>query len=146
MGLFIDIWSPNLDPQSFSFNSKLQRSSASLLTIKQRQDETLRSYTKRFNIANSEVGDPNDKISLSAFKAGLTNETINLVLASANVITLHAAVKFLQNMEEEEETRKGYQKIGDVQTEENHDRKDRKPAQRIEWVERIVRLGERDPR
>lgn len=76
----------------FQYNSVMQRSVTSLLSIKQKSDETLGKYVKRFNAANSEVIDPNENISLLAFKAGLSNETINLVLASSNVTMLNEAI------------------------------------------------------
>lgn len=49
----------------------------SLLTIIQQSGEALREYIKRIKIANVEVIDPNKEISLSAFKVGLSNGTIN---------------------------------------------------------------------
>ena len=42
-----------------------------LLTIKQGEKETLRSYVKRFTRETLEVDEANDKVQLSTFKAGL---------------------------------------------------------------------------
>lgn len=74
----------------------MQRRVTSLLTIKQQLGETLREYVKRFIVANSKVIDHNGKFSLSAFKEGLSNETISLVLTSVNVTTLSKTIKVVQ--------------------------------------------------
>ena len=42
-----------------------------LLTIKQREKETLRSYVKRFTRETLEVDEANDKVQLTTFKARL---------------------------------------------------------------------------
>ncbi|XP_075670098.1 uncharacterized protein LOC142639846 [Castanea sativa] len=52
-----------------------------LLTIKQRERETLRSYVKRFTRETLEVDDADDKVQLTTFKAGLKSREFVVSLA-----------------------------------------------------------------
>ena len=49
----------------------LRRSAGHLLTIRQGENETLRSYVKRFTRETLEVDEVDDKVQLTTFKAGL---------------------------------------------------------------------------
>nr|XP_023879902.1 uncharacterized protein LOC111992266 [Quercus suber] len=58
-----------------------KRTSDHLLTIKQGEKETLRSYVKRFTRETLEVDDANDKVQLTTFKAGLKSKELVSSLA-----------------------------------------------------------------
>ena len=53
---------------------KYKKSTACLMNIKQREDETLRSYITRFNKEELSIDEINDKILIVAFTNGLRNE------------------------------------------------------------------------
>ena len=52
-----------------------------LLTIRQGEKETLRSYVKRFTRETLEVDEANDKVQLTTFKAGLRSRDLVASLA-----------------------------------------------------------------
>lgn len=55
----------------FIGGQRYKRSSASFLNIKQREDESLRSYVTRFNREALLIGEANDKVLVMAFTNGL---------------------------------------------------------------------------
>lgn len=55
----------------FIGGQRYKRSSASFLNIKQREDESLRSYATRFNREAFLIGEANDKVLVMAFTNGL---------------------------------------------------------------------------
>ena len=52
-----------------------------LLTIRQREKETLRSYVKHFTRETLEVDEANDKVQLTTFKVGLKSRKFVVSLA-----------------------------------------------------------------
>ena len=52
-----------------------------MLTIRQREKETLRSYVMRFTQEILEVDEANDKVQLTTFKAGLKSREFVVSLA-----------------------------------------------------------------
>ena len=79
------IWFSRLTPNSISTFKELstqftthfigghryKKSTACLMSIKQREDEALRSYTSRFNKEAHSIDEAGDKILVVAFKNGL---------------------------------------------------------------------------
>ena len=58
-----------------------KRSADHLLTIRQGEKETLRSYVKRFTWETLEVDEADDKVQLTTFKAGLRSRDLVASLA-----------------------------------------------------------------
>ncbi|XP_050258830.1 uncharacterized protein LOC126703801 [Quercus robur] len=60
----------------FIGGQRLKRPADHLLTIRQEEKETLRSYMKRFTRETLEVGEVEDKVQLMTFKAGLRSRDL----------------------------------------------------------------------
>ena len=58
-----------------------KRPADNLLTIRQEEKETLRSYVKRFTRETLEVDEADDKVQLTTFKAGLRSRDLMASLA-----------------------------------------------------------------
>ena len=66
---------------NFIKGQHLRRIADHLLTIKQGEKETLRSYVKRFTRETLEVDEVDDKVQLTTFKAGLKSKEFVVSLA-----------------------------------------------------------------
>ena len=60
----------------FIGGQRLKRPADHLLTIRQGEKKTLRSYVKRFTQETLEVDEANDKVQLTTFKAGLRSRDL----------------------------------------------------------------------
>ena len=67
----------------FVGGQRKKRPAEHLLTIKQGEEESLRSYVKRFNREVLEVDEAEDKVQLIMFKAGLRSKEFVVVLAKS---------------------------------------------------------------
>ena len=65
----------------FIGGQRLKRPADHLLTIRQGEKETLRSYVKRFTRETLEVDEADDKVQLTTFKAGLRSRDLMASLA-----------------------------------------------------------------
>ena len=65
----------------FISGKRPKRSADHLLTIRQREKETMRSYVKRFTWETLEVDEVDDKVQLTTFKAGLKSRKFVVSIA-----------------------------------------------------------------
>lgn len=59
----------------FLSSQKHPLTDASLLLVKQKPDESIRSYAKRFSNIHSQVNDPNEKLAIQGLELGATTRT-----------------------------------------------------------------------
>ena len=120
-----------------------------LLTIKQREKETLRSYVKRFTRETLEVDEANDKVQLTTFKARLKSREFVVSLAKnppkTMAVMLFKAQKYM-NDEDALAAIKDVEKTGDKGKNED-DRRRRKRERPDRWPsDGNKRKDERIPR
>ena len=120
-----------------------------LLTIKQREKETLRSYVKRFTRETLEVDEANDKVQLTTFKARLKSREFVVSLAKNSpktmAVMLFKAQKYM-NDEDALAAIKDVEKTGD-KGKNKDDRRRRKRERPDRWPsDGNKRKDERIPR
>ena len=94
---------------------RYKKSTACLMTIKQREDETLRSYITRFNKEAFSIDKANNKILVAAFTNGLRKDKFLFSLYKTNLKTmsdvLYKATKYMNAedalLAQEEKPKKG---------------------------------------
>src|SRR5204863_9669468 len=60
----------------FSASKRRKKNPAQLLTIIQKEDETLRSYVNRFNLGKLEIGDCSEDVAIAAFTNGVKDKDL----------------------------------------------------------------------
>ena len=137
------IWFSRLTPNSISTFKELsaqftmhfidghryKKSTACLMSIKQREDETLRSYISRFNKEKLSIDEADDKILIAAFMNGLRKGKFFFSLYKNDPKTmsevLYRATKYM-NVEDalsaQEEKPKRKERQDDIQQEQRHKR------------------------
>ena len=142
----------------FVGGQRLRRPADHLLTIRQGEKETLRSYVKRFTRENLEVDTTDDKVRLTTFKAGLKSREFLVSLTKnppkmmakmllkahkyMNVEDALVAIKDVEKTSEKgrkEDNWRG-QKRGrlDCQTNDRYKRKDEKAPQTVKFTHLVM--------
>ena len=78
----------------------------SLWSITQCLDETLERYTKRFTTAYSCVSNPNEELTIQAYVAGVTNESVQLALCSNDVEDMESMINKAYKLSDTQEMSK----------------------------------------
>src|SRR3954462_12325437 len=60
----------------FAASKRRKKNPAQLLTIIQKEDETLRSYVNRFNLGKLEIGDCSEDVAIAAFTNGVKDKDL----------------------------------------------------------------------
>ncbi|XP_023895661.2 uncharacterized protein LOC112007537 [Quercus suber] len=131
-----------------------------LLTIRQREKETLRSYVKRFTRDSLEVDEADDKVQLTTFKAGLKSREFVVSLAKnppktmaemqlkaqkyMNAEDALAAIKDLERPgdkgRKEDDRRRRKREHPDRQTSDESKRKDEKTPQTVKFTPLVINI------
>ena len=136
----------NFEQLSISFvrhfvgGQRLKRTAYHLLTIKQGEKETLRSYVTRFTWGMLEVDESDDKVQLTTFKAGLKSRDFVVSLAKNPPKTMAKALLKAQKYMNTEDTLvaiDGAEKPKEKKKEKEDDRRGKK--KRIELTDGMTK-------
>ena len=82
----------------FMANKRQNKMLASLWSIGQGPNETLRSYTKRFTMAYLDVMDLNENFTVQAFRVGVANEHVHYALCGTDITDMEDLIVRAQTL------------------------------------------------
>ena len=131
------------------WRTQIQKSTACLMSIKQREDETLRSYISRFNKETLSIDEADDKILVAAFTNGLRKGKFLFSLYKNDPKTmsevLYRATKYM-NAEDALSAREEKPKIGKGKMTPNKNKGARGPEREIGGMSVALNPREEDLR